>query len=151
MSEIAATLEATALAQFLKGSRWIYPLVNAGHIFGIALLVGAVIPLDLTHSGLLKRIDPRAAASLLQPFALTGLLLAFFCGALLFITQAGDYLGNPIFLAKMVLVAAATLNAVLHLRIERARGSAVRAIALVSLAIWPTVLLLGRLVGYHIG
>lgn len=148
MSEIAAALEATALAQFLKGSRWVYPLVNAGHIFGIALLVGAVIPLDLTLSGLIKRIDPRAAASLLRPFALTGLLLAFLCGALLFITQAGDYLNNPIFLAKMVLVAAATLNAVLHLRIGPARG---RAMALVSLAIWPTVLLLGRLVGYHIG
>lgn len=66
MIEIAAALEATPLAQFLKGSRWIYPLVNAGHIFGIALLVGAVVPLDLSLAGIVRRLPPETAKALLR-------------------------------------------------------------------------------------
>lgn len=42
-----AALEATELARALRDSVWIYPLVNAGHILGVALLVGSIVPLDL--------------------------------------------------------------------------------------------------------
>ena len=63
MIETAAALEATALAQFLKASRWVYPLVNAGHILGIALLVGAVIPMDVA----VLRGRAVAAVGILRP------------------------------------------------------------------------------------
>ena len=151
MSEFAAALEATTLAQFLKSSRWVYPLVNAGHIFGIALLVGAIVPLDLTLSGIVRRIDPAAATRLLLPFALAGLTLAIGFGALLFITQAGDYIRNPLFLSKMALLAIALASAALHFRIARYRADLGRLLALLSLMLWPVILLLGRLVGYVIG
>lgn len=151
MNDIAAALEATALAQFLKSSRWVYPFVNAGHILGIALLIGAVVPLDLTLAGILRRTDPVAATRLLRPIAVAGLALAAGCGVLLFVTQASDYLRNPIFQAKMILVAAALLNAVLYSRIGNPRRVWCRASALLSLALWPIVLLLGRFVGYSLG
>jgi uncharacterized membrane protein len=150
LTGLAALLEATSLAQFLKASQWVYPLVNAGHILGIALLIGAVIPLDLALAGVLKRADPSAALALLRPFAIAGLVLAVTCGAMLFITQATDYARNPVFLAKMALFAIAILNAVLHSRLAAVQVRTARATALLSLVLWPTVLLLGRMTGYAI-
>lgn len=137
MSEIAAALEATALAQFLKTSAWIYPLVNAGHLLGIALLVGAVLPMDVSA----LRGRP-SAIRLLRPWAVAGFLLAAACGAMLFATQATDYVENSWFLAKIGVLAAALLNAAFHFR------RVTPAAALGSMALWPTVLVLGRMVGY---
>jgi len=141
-------LEASALAEHLRRSRWTYPLVNTGHLMGIALLVGAVVPMDLR---LLRRAGgPDAAATIafLRPFAVAGLILAAGCGALLFIAQAGEYLANGWFQAKMVLLTLALANAALHLRLGAASPRLQRLTALVSLAVWPAVLMSGRMIGY---
>jgi hypothetical protein len=151
LTDLAILLEASTPAQFLKSSQWVYPLVNAGHIFGIALLIGAIIPLDLTLAGVLKRADARTAIALLRPFAIAGLVITICCGALLFITQATDYVGNSVFLAKMALLGAAILNAAIHLAIVTSHPQTARACAILSLLLWPTVLGLGRMVGYVIG
>jgi hypothetical protein len=138
--ETLAGLEGTGLAQHLKASRWTYPLVNAGHVLGIALLVGAVLPMDVA----VLRGRGAAAVRLLRPWAVAGFVLAVACGALLFVTQAGDYLESPWFRLKMALLAAALLNAALHLR----SGTPSRRAALVSLVLWPGVLLAGRMIAY---
>ncbi|MGQ0567896.1 MAG: hypothetical protein ACT4OK_22905 [Gemmobacter sp.] len=140
MIDSLASLEATALAEHLRASRWTYPLVNAGHILGVALLVGAVVPMDLAA---LRWVRGPGVATL-RPFAMAGLGLAVCCGALLFIAQATDYAANGWFRAKMALLALAVANALWHLR---ARPLPARA-ALASLALWPSVLLAGRMIGY---
>ena len=147
-ADLASGLEATALAQFLKGSRWVYPLVNAGHLLGVALLVGAVAPMDLRLLGLVGGPPAGAAVALLRPFAAAGLALAVVCGALLFVTQAGDYAASAWFRTKMAVLVLAALNAAVHPRIERLAPWRRRAAAAASLALWPTVLILGRMVGY---
>jgi hypothetical protein len=138
--DLFSALEATALAQHLKAARWTYPLVNAGHILGIALLVGTVIPMDVAVLS-----GRKAAVALLRPWAVAGFLLAAVCGALLFITQASDYAGNAIFQLKFALLALLSLNAVAHLNVT---GKGLRRAAIVSLVGWPVVLVLGRLVGF---
>lgn len=143
MIEIAATLEATALAQVLKTSRWIYPLVNAGHILGIALLVGAVIPMDV--SVLRGRTAPVA---LLRWWSVAGFALAALFGSLLFVTQATDYLGNWWFLVKLGVIALAVVNALAHFRLDRLPIGQRRQAAIASLVLWPGALILGRMVGY---
>jgi len=142
--ETAAALEATALAQFLKASRWTYPLVNAGHILGIALLVGAVVPMDVA----VLRGRAVAAVGLLRPWSLVGFVLAVLFGALLFITQARDYVQSPWFLAKMGILALAILNAAVHFRLDRFPPRQRRQAALASLALWPAALILGRMIAY---
>jgi hypothetical protein len=142
LNELAAALEATQLAQFLKVSRWVYPLVNAGHILGVALLVGAIVPMDLR----LLRGDRQALW--LRRYAAAGLVLAAICGALLFVTQAADYLSSGWFLAKMTVLVVALGNVAIHPRIARLSGGRRRAAATISLASWPVVLLLGRMIGY---
>ena len=142
MTEIAAALEATALAQFLKASRWVYPAVNAGHILGIALLVGAIVPMDL------RLLRGRRDAIWLRPFAIAGLVLAVVCGGLLFITQATDYIESAWFRAKMAVLAIALANVVAHPRLVALGPARGRVAAGVSVIAWPVVLILGRMIGY---
>jgi uncharacterized membrane protein SirB2 len=142
--ETAAALEATALAQFLKASRWTYPLVNAGHILGIALLVGAVIPMDVA----VLRGRAVAAVGLLRPWIIAGFLLAVTCGALLFVTQATDYIQSAWFLAKMGVLALAVMNALVHFRLDRFPPRQRRQAAIASLVLWPVALVLGRMIAY---
>ena len=61
LMEILAGLEGSALAAGLRGSKWVYPLVNAGHIAGIALLFGAIAGFDLRLMGAWPRV-PREAS-----------------------------------------------------------------------------------------
>ena len=154
-----AALEATAMASGLRGSVWMYPLVNTGHILGVALLVGAIVPLDLRLLGFWPSVPLKPLWQVLTRTAGVGLALAVVCGALLFTARAAEYANSSLFISKMVVVVLGTANAlVLHAtrgddaRLTRLPNSAlplhVRIAALLSLTAWLTVLLLGRLVGY---
>ena len=131
------TVEASELAAFLRRSRWIYPLVNAGHILGIALLVGSVIPMDIA-----------ALRGWQQPwlrlYAFAGFVLAAGCGALLFMAQASEYIVNGWFRLKIALICVALLNAALHLT----RIAPTRTTAALSLILWPAALISGRMIAY---
>jgi hypothetical protein len=140
LASLIDLLESSALAQHLRVSRWTYPLVNAGHLLGVALLVGAVVPMDLRALNLVRGPD----LTDLRRFAVAGLVLAMGCGALLFIAGAGEYLQNGWFRAKMGLLALAVANALWHLRKVPLPAPA----ALASLMLWPAVLLTGRMIGY---
>jgi hypothetical protein len=157
--EWAAGLEATALASALRGSVWAYPLVNAGHLFGVALLVGGILPLDLRLLGMWPSLALPPLWRVLTRTASVGLVLAIFCGALLFICRAAAYAQSSLFILKMGVVAVGGVNAAfLHwtlpreLRRDSGLPTAVlprtRAAAAVSLAAWLSALVLGRLVGY---
>lgn len=149
-------LEQLPLAAALKTSVWLYPLVNTAHIVGVALLFGAIVPYDLRLLGLWRGIDPAVLARVLVPVAAIGLVVAASAGSLLFITQAGDYLASPFFLAKMAVLTLAVLTAAVALVLGRrssraglvAIPGAVRLCAGLSIALWLCVITLGRLVGY---
>jgi len=149
--ELLAALEGSAVASSLRGSTWLYPLVNAAHILGVALLFGAIVPLDLRMMGTWPGIALSALARVLVPVAAAGLGLAVAAGALLFIARATEYAASGFFLAKMAVLAAglANLAAVHALGYTRDRPARLRTpLAAVSLVIWFTVILLGRLIGY---
>jgi len=155
----AAALEATELAAALRNSVWSYPLVNAAHILGVALLVGSIVPLDLRLLGAWRSVPLAPLWGVLTRTAGIGLVLAIIFGTLLFITRATEYIASNLFIAKMLVVAIGTANA-LTLRIpSQAKISEItssrwklptrlRLAAGVSLAAWLAALTLGRLVGY---
>ncbi|WP_235859823.1 hypothetical protein [Tranquillimonas rosea] len=122
--------------------------MNAGHIFGLALLIGAVVPMDLRCLRRHGHPDPVATVRLLRPVAASGFVLAATCGALLFATQATDYVDNTFFRIKIVLIAVAVLNAALHPGLARLPMARRRMVALLSLALWPAALICGRLIAY---
>jgi hypothetical protein len=155
----AMALHASGLSQALRASIWLYPLVNTAHLVGIALLFGAIVPLDLRLMGCWKSVPLHHLARVAVPVAMAGLLLAAGTGSLLFATRPLDYLQEPLFGLKMALLAAAVLNALLLRRSPRwqllgvADGAPWRpawAVAgAVSVALWLGVITAGRLIGYR--
>ena len=152
-------LEATALAGALRDSVWAYPLVNAAHILGVALLVGAMVPLDLRLLGAWQSVPLAPLWRVLTRTAGAGLGLAIVFGSLLFITRATEYVASGLFLSKMVVVGMGTANAlavrmlvpdaIAPLRSGREKPPVRLQLAGgLSLAAWLTALTLGRLVGY---
>lgn len=153
MDALLAALEATAPAEMLRTGRWSYAAVNGGHILGIALLVGAIVPLDLKLLGLWRNVPRAALARVLVPTAATGLALAATCGLLLFSVRATTYAGMGLVQAKLALVAVGTLAALsLHrghgLALENASPARLRVHALLSIACWAGALACGRLIGF---
>lgn len=156
--EWLAGLEATALARGLRDSVFVYPLVNAAHIAGVALLVGSIIPLDLRLLGAWRHVPLAPLWQVLTRTSAAGLVLAMTFGSLLFITRATEYAASPLFISKMVVVGAATANAFAvrmapdeFWRMAATTGKPPRRAQIaggISLAAWLTALTLGRLVGY---
>ncbi len=139
----------------LRNSTYVYPLINALHVVGIALLFGGIVPLDLRLAGWRRDAGPvDPLARLLLPVAIFGLILAVATGLLLFATDARAYAASWLFRAKLILIAAALLNALALRRIDwrrentRRRGVAWAGIA--SLLLWLGVIIVGRLIGYDL-
>lgn len=155
MAEWLMALEASSLAVALRGSVWVYPIVNAAHILGIALLVGSILPLDLRLLGWWPKTSLAVLWQVLTRTAAVGLGLATVSGMLLFSTRATAYSASGLFVTKMAIVGLATANALLlHWAIwhrqpeEEGSSMGMRMAAGISLAAWITALILGRLVGY---
>lgn len=143
-------LEATDVAQYFRRARWGYALLNAGHILGIALLLGAVLPLDLRLAGIAWRRTPLAVAErLLRPAAAAGLVLAIATGFLLFASNAREYAATSLFQLKMAIVALGVAHALFHVRGFAHLGPGRRRLAgLASAALWIAALVCGRFLGF---
>lgn len=153
MDEFLAALEATPLAQYLRVSRWGYALVSAAHIFGIALLVGAVLPLNLRLLGAWPDVPRVDLVRVLVPAAAAGLVIAAVAGGMLFSVRAQDYATIGFFQAKLVLIGLGVVSAVaLHrgygLLLEGASRQRLAGHALVSIACWVGALVCGRLIAF---
>ncbi len=155
----AAAISESAVSQTLRASIWLYPLVNTGHVIGIALLFGGIVPLDLRLLGRQADVPLGQLARTLIPIAIAGLLLAVSTGLLLFATRPLDYIVEPLFAIKLGLLGAAVVNALaLHRRAQwglmrdAARASVPsgwKVAAMASLLLWLGVITAGRLIGYR--
>ena len=153
MDAVLAALEGSAIAQTLRVSRWGYAAVNAAHILGIALLVGATVPLSLRFLGVWRSVSRQGLVRVLAPVAATGLGLAVTAGILLFSVRAREYAGIGFLQAKLVLVAVGALSALaLHrahgLRLETASESRLAGHAILTCVCWIGALVCGRLIAF---
>lgn len=153
MDALLAALEGTALAQTLRVSRWGYAAVNAAHILGIALLIGALVPLNLRFLGLWPTVPRQTLVRVLAPVAAGGLALAIIAGLLLFSVRAREYAAVGFLQIKLVLIATALLAALaLHLAHGRTLDTAgdrhLSGHAVVSLVCWLGALICGRLIAF---
>ncbi|MBO6835251.1 MAG: hypothetical protein JJ878_13895 [Alphaproteobacteria bacterium] len=147
MEALLTALAETPPAAYLRGARWGYAAVNASHILGIALLIGAVVPMNLRLLGWHgKALDSAALIPVLRPCAMAGLILAVLTGLLLFSIQPADYLALSVFQAKLALIALGTAAALWGSR--RTPPAHPRTHALVSLACWIAALICGRMIAF---
>jgi hypothetical protein len=149
-------VEATGIARFMREALWAYPITEAAHIVGLALLFGSIVIVDLRLLGAGRKVPVAALVSYAVPWSLAGFVLAAASGLMMFTAHAGDFLGERVFLLKMTLILVAGVNAAL-LRVgvarrawdtDRALPARVRVAAALSIALWIGVIACGRLLAY---
>jgi hypothetical protein len=153
VDDLLSALAATEVASLLRKSRWGYAAVSTAHVLGIAMLVGAILPLDLRLLGLWRTLGREALVRVLAPCAAAGLLLAAASGALLFSVRAPEYARNPAFLIKLSLVAAGAASALLHhlrhgAELRTASPRQLRMAGAISILCWLGALVSGRLIAF---
>jgi hypothetical protein len=154
----AVWLETSGLAVAMRQWLWLYPVVEIVHIVGFVILVGAAFMFDLRLLGLSRALPVSAMATHLLPRARLALVLVVPSGLLMFMAHATEMLDNPAFQLKLLLIAAAFLNAgIFHRWPFRAVGDwdtelpaprGARLAGVLSLLLWTGVLACGRLLAY---
>ncbi len=140
----------TAWAAPLRTHPWAYPALEALHIVGIALLLGNLVLVELRVWGRGAALPMKDLAQLSLSLAVFGFGIALTTGALMFMSQAQELIGNRAFVIKMLLVMLAGVNAaVLHTRggLSKLDGW-VKAQTALSVLIWLCVVALGRGIAY---
>jgi hypothetical protein len=151
MMALAAWVEASPLALIIGKVPGLYPMISAGHILGIALLLGPILIVDALLIGLARSEALRAAMLPLRKVAIAGFALAAATGLALFSVQATKYVTNPAFLIKLVLIGLAGLNAAFARRLMQSVAIATartRVLGLASGLLWLGVLVTGRWIGF---
>ena len=151
-------LETSAAAMAMRQWLWLYPVVEIAHILGFVVLVGSAAMFDLRLLGLSPRLPVAAMARHLLPWAQRSLLVIAPTGFLMFMAHATEMAANPAFRLKLILIAAAGLNAAIFHRApfrsvevwdrDRPTPAAAKIAAVVSLLLWGGVLACGRLLAY---
>ena len=160
MAALLDWVQQTSLAVQIRDSLFAFPLLEAVHVIGLAIVFGTVAIVDLRLLGLasLDRPFGRLAGDTLK-WTLGGFVVAAVTGALMFITNATVYFHNVYFRAKVVLLVLAALNAlVFELTARRTVAEwdaapaspppLARAVATLSLVIWIGVIVTGRMIGF---
>lgn len=139
----------------LMYSRWGWPIAEIVHFIGLCLLIGAVGAFDLRMLGAVKGISLPALHKLV-PFGILGFALSVTSGLMFVVTSPDQYLYNPAWQIKMVLLAIAGLNmAAFYLTAARGLRDlpadatpplAARIFAGVSLTAWFGVIACGRVI-----
>ncbi|QIE55811.1 hypothetical protein G5B40_10320 [Pikeienuella piscinae] len=153
LASFAAAIEATGFVHAMKFSPLWYSLANTAHVLGVALLVGAILPMDLRLLGLWRGVGREELARVLVPIAAFGLLLAVSAGLVLFSVRAGHYVGVTIFYWKLCLITLGTVLALLfHVRaglwLESATDRQAALHGAASLCCWLGALVAGRMIAY---
>lgn len=151
-------IEASGLARAMREALWLYPAVEIVHIVGLAILVGSIAMFDLRMLGVAKTLPVRGVARFLLPWTVGSLVLIVPTGLAMFATHASDFIGNPAFITKMVLLLVVGTNAALF-HVGAYQGAAAwdtvvsapvlaRLQAVLSLGLWIGVISCGRLIAY---
>jgi hypothetical protein len=152
-------LNETAFSTHLRESDWTFSLIETVHVLSIAVMAGTIAIVDLRLMGVLFR-QQRVSQLTVQvtPVTWTGFVLMVLSGILLFVAQPEKNAANPAFQAKAVLLVLAGLNLIVFHRLvfrgvaawdERPKPPlAVRLSGGASLALWTTIIVLGRLIAY---
>jgi hypothetical protein len=151
--ELFERLEASTLGTAIRDSLWLFPVIEAAHLLGLALLGGAVLVLDLRLLGVGLVQRPVAyVARQLTPWLVGAIAVLVTTGVPLFLSEAVKCFHSEAFRLKMAALALA-LVFTFGVRNPLAKAGALparwnRAIAACSLALWLTVASAGRWIGF---
>ena len=145
-------LGASSLAKAMNGPEWAFPVVQSFHFIGFALLIGTIAIVDLRLlGGGMHRQSPAGLAKDLKPWTLLGLAFMLTTGPAMFAADPRVYYFNPSFRFKITCLLLAILyQFTIHRWVVRPEVAPLigKLAAVVSLALWITVLAAGRMIAF---
>ena len=151
--EIFYWLEYTPLLVEMRASPWLFPVIATIHLFGLVIIGGSVLVVNLRLLGLgLSQQPATRLARDTEPLLLVGIAIMLATGSLLFLCFATKYYYLTPFWVKLAsLIAVLIFTFTIHRRVarnEERTTAAGRIVALTSLSLWTSIALGGRLIGF---
>jgi cytochrome bd-type quinol oxidase subunit 2 len=146
-------LSSTPFSQLIQITSWAIPAIQTVHLLSLALLFASalVFSLRIAGRGLSSEPLPQLAARFTRGIWWL-LLLLLITGSLLIVAEPGRTITNPVFYAKMVMLAVVVvitlwLSAVARRQFERPSGIHM-VMAAVSMVLWIGIIFAGRFIAY---
>ncbi len=156
-ADVFEWLEHSYLAVYIRRSPLLFPVIEILHIIGFIFLVGSAFLFDLRLLGVARKLSVREVADYVLPWSRRSLFIVVPSGLLLFIAQAEALSTNGVFGLKLILILIAFANAGIFHRYTFSSASdwstsqtpaAAKIAAVISLALWTSVITCGRLIAY---
>ncbi len=106
----AQSLSETSLHSWVVSQTWLWPTLEVTHFFGLTLLIGGLLVVDLRVLGAAAS-SPLLATYRLLPIVLVGFGLNLITGVLFIFGDPFRYAANIGFQAKMIIICLAGANA----------------------------------------
>ena len=159
ITEWLAWLEASPVGRVATESLWGFPILVAVHIMGLTVSVGTIVWFDLRLLGVALRGCPVTDVyRRLIPWATAGFLVMVVSGGWLFVGYATSAYVNIAFRIKIAAIVLAGVNALVYHRLTERHVREwdalvrlplpARMAGLVSIALWVTAILAGRMMSY---
>jgi hypothetical protein len=150
-----AWCEHSAIGGAIRSSSWLFPVIEAFHLLGLAVIGGAVLVVDLRLFGFGLRRQPVAQlARDAQPWLIASLMVMVATGVLMFTSEAIKCYYHPAFWVKMTsLFLAITFTFTVRRKVTLADETRMgplwsKLVALVSITLWSGVGIGGRWIGF---
>jgi hypothetical protein len=145
----------TSLGEMIRESTWLFPIIEAVHLLGFGLTLGAVLLVDLRLLGAGLSGQPAAVvADGVRSWLIGGVVMMIASGLLLFMSEATKCYYSPAFWVKMAsLLLALVFMVTFRRRAVRTdaasnRPMIARMTAVISLGLWFGVAWGGRWIGF---
>jgi hypothetical protein len=159
--EFCQWLQQTGPGTAIRESIWVFPLLDAMHVWSLGLFFGSIAVFDLRLLGIGLRREPVSEiARRLLPWTWAGFACMTISGGLVFWSEPLKCYESTAFRIKIAAMALAGLNALaFHLTTYRSVGiwdqkigtpAAAKLAGVLSLALWTCVVVSGRFVGYRL-
>ena len=141
------------LSREIRASTWQFAIFEMIHLWGLTMVLGSLMVLDLRLFGVgMRRLRAAELARGLSAWMLSGLAIVLASGVLLFFGEPMKLFGSPWFHVKMGLLALAILFQFTMFRGVASRREASPVLSklagVVSLVLWFGVGLAGRGIGF---
>lgn len=147
----------TALSRWVTGSPWVWPGLETLHFFGLSVLIGGLVIMDLRVMGY-KCGLPLGVVHQIMPLVFVGFAINACSGFLFVMGDPHRYAANYAFKVKMMLLLLAGLNALwFALKVSPQMKNwtesteeppRVKFVGAVSLILWFSVGIHGRLITF---
>jgi hypothetical protein len=159
--EICQWIQDTSIGTGIRESTYVFPLIEASHVLGLAVSVGTIAIVDLRLIGATMTKEPVTdVIEQLEPWSLWGFLVMFLSGGLLFWSEAARLYPSYSYRIKFIFlfllgVNALYFHATTYKSVDRWNNDAVtpfkaRMAGWIGITFWAVVIFMGRWTAYNL-